>query len=264
MGIFSNNKEKIVYIKLTQIQANSGQPRTIFDDEKIRELAESIKEHGVLQPIIVREHQDHYQVVAGERRFRASKYLNMETIPAIVKEFGDEEVASVALIENIQREDLTAIEEARAYKRLMEINQLRQEDLAFKLGKAQSTIANKLRLLNLPDEIQQFVLERKITERHARALLILKDSDIQMTVLQQIIEKDLTVKETEKLINKLLEKTSPNKPKVISKIPKDIRIAFNTLNHAVSLVEQMGLDLETNQEEDDDFYTFKIKIPKSK
>jgi ParB family transcriptional regulator, chromosome partitioning protein len=265
MGLFTNHKEKIVHLKLEDIKVNGEQPRSIFDEEKIGELANSIKEHGVLQPIIVRMINDQYQIVAGERRYRASLFLKLETIPAIVKEFDDGEAASIALVENIQREDLTAIEEARAYKKLMELNHLKQDDLAKQLGKAQSTIANKLRLLNLCEEIQLAVLERKITERHARALLTVRDEATQLEILKKIIDKDLTVKETEKLIKKLLEKNEEvNAPKVIYKIPKDIRIAFNTLNHAVSLVEKMGLELKTDQVEEDDYYTYSIRIPKVK
>jgi ParB family transcriptional regulator, chromosome partitioning protein len=263
VGIFSSNKDKIVNLKITEIKANLNQPRSIFDEEKISELAQSIKEHGVLQPIIVRHIDDYYEIVAGERRFRACSYLGLDTIPAIIREFKEDEAASVALIENIQREDLSAIEEARAYKQLMEINSLKQEELANKLGKAQSTVANKLRLLNLPEEIQNEVLCKSITERHARSLLQLKDKEKQIEVLEKIKEKDLTVKETEKLIKKMLDTHVENKPKIISKIPKDIRIAFNTLNHAVTLVEKMGLDLVTDQEEDDSFYTYKIRIPKN-
>lgn len=264
MSLFSNNKEKIVQVKLSEINPNLNQPRSVFDDEKIIELAQSIKEHGVLQPIILRPTGGQYQIVAGERRFRAAKLLNLDTIPAVIKDLNDAETASIALVENIQREDLTAIEEARAYKKLMEINNLKQEDLAKQLGKAQSTIANKIRLLNLPDQIQNAVLERQITERHARALLMIKDETVQCKVLEKIIEKEMTVKETEKYVNKLLEKEGEPKAKVIAKIPKDIRIAFNTLNQAVSMVAKMGLEIETDQEEEADYYTYHIRIAKNK
>lgn len=264
MNLFSTNKDKIVNVKLTQIIPNENQPRSIFDGEKIKELSDSIKEHGVLQPIILRQKHNQYEIVAGERRYRACMALNLEVIPAIVREFDENEAASVSLIENIQRENLSAIEEARAYKVLMEMNHLRQEDLAVKVGKAQSTIANKVRLLNLPKEVQAAILSKEITERHARALLLLKEKELQLQVLQRIIEKQLTVKETEKYIDKVLNKDNQPKAKIISKISKDVRIAFNTLNHAVTLVEQMGLDLQTNQEENEDYYIYQIKIPKTK
>lgn len=263
MNLFTN-KDKIAHVKLSQIITNAKQPRSIFDDDKIKELAASINEHGVLQPIIVRQINNNYVIVAGERRYRACLTLNLDTIPAIIKEFDEVEASSVALIENIQRENLTAIEEAKAFKSLMKLNNLRQEDLANKLGKAQSTIANKIRLLNLPEEIQDEILNKTITERHARALLLLKDKDIQLKVLKKITENHWTVKETEKYIDKLLNKTIPNKSKVISKIPKDIRIALNTLHHAVSMVEKMGIDLQTNEEEDEKYYIYKVKIAKSK
>ncbi|NLG81253.1 MAG: nucleoid occlusion protein [Bacilli bacterium] len=267
MNLFTG-RDKVVQLKLSLIQANGNQPRSIFDDEKITELASSIKTHGVLQPIIVRTKKNNnmYEIVAGERRFRACQMLNLETIPAIIKDYNDEEAASVALIENIQREDLTAIEEAKAYKAIMELNNLRQEDLAEKIGKSQSTIANKIRLLNLPEQVQEAILQRKITERHARALLSLRDEEQQLKVLDRIIEKDLTVKETENHIKKILEEaTDKPKGKVISKISRDARIAINTINHAINLVkEQSGLELETNQSEDDQFVIYQIKIPKFK
>ncbi len=265
MNLFSGNKEKIVYIKLSQIIANENQPRTIFDDDKITELSDSIKVHGVLQPIIVRTKDNMYEIVAGERRYRACQMLNLETIPAIVKDYDDEEAASVSLIENLQREDLTAIEEAKAFKAIMEINHLRQEDLANKIGKSQSTIANKIRLLSLPGQIQDAILSKQITERHARALLTLKDEKMQFQVLNKIIDKDLTVKETENYIKKLLNAEEKPKGKIISKVSKDARIAINTINHAIFMVkEQSGLELETNQVEDEEFYIYQIKIPKTK
>lgn len=265
MGIFFSNRERIVNLKLADIVPQEDQPRSVFDEDTIDELAASIKEHGVLQPIIVRPIDGKYVIVAGERRYRAAKKLGLETIPAVIRELTDGEAASVALVENIQREDLTAIEEAKAYKKLMEMHNLKQEELAKQLGKAQSTIANKIRLLNLPETVQQAVLDRKITERHARALLRLKDEKQQLYVLKRIMERELTVKETEKLVEQILTKEQgPQKGKVVAKIAKDIRMAFNTLNHAVKLVEKMGLTLETNQEEAEDYYLFSVKIPKEK
>ncbi|ERJ12551.1 nucleoid occlusion protein [Haloplasma contractile] len=264
MNIFKNQKDKVVNLKLDQVIPNNSQPRTIFDQEKITELSESIKEHGIIQPIIVRFKDGLYEIVAGERRYRACKDLGFDMIPAIVKEYNDSEVASVAVIENIQREDLTAIEEARAYKLLMEKQNMKQEELATKLGKAQSTIANKIRLLNLPINVQEAVLGKEVSERHARALLSVKDHELQTTILQTIIDKDLTVKETEQLIKKKLNKdTEQKKATIVQKIPKDVRIAMNTLNHAVSMITRTGLEVETNQREDDTSYTLEIKIPKS-
>ncbi|QVK17882.1 nucleoid occlusion protein [Mycoplasmatota bacterium] len=265
MNIFSNNKEKIVHIKLTQIITNENQPRTIFDVDKIQELAASIKIHGVLQPIIVRTINNQYEIIAGERRYRACVSLNLETIPAIIKDLNEEDAASVALIENIQREDLTAIEEAKAYKVLMEVNQLKQENLANQLGKSQSTIANKIRLLKLPVKIQKCILNKQITERHARALLMLKEEDKQYQVLNKIIDKQLTVKETENCIKKILNIENKPKGKIISKVSKDARIAINTINHAIFMIkEQSGIELETNHLEDEEFYIYQIKIPKTK
>ena len=160
--------EEIKKIPVTNIVPNPYQPRTIFDDGKIEELCETIKSHGIIQPIVVRERNGSYEIIAGERRWRAVKKLGMERIPAIIKDFDDEQTASIALIENLQREGLTAIEEAFAYQKLIELHGLTQESLASRIGKGQSTIANKLRLLHLPQPIQEALLRRPVRWRRSR------------------------------------------------------------------------------------------------
>ncbi|WP_243298978.1 nucleoid occlusion protein [Bacillus litorisediminis] len=255
--------EKVEKIPISNIVPNRYQPRTVFDDEKIEELARTIHTHGIIQPIVVRHAEDGlYEIIAGERRFRAVQLLEWETIPAIIKNFNDTETASVALIENLQREELSPIEEAIAYGKLLELHNLTQEALAQRLGKGQSTVANKLRLLKLPEEVQAALLNKQITERHARALIPLKDPKKQVMLLQEIIEKQLNVKQTEDRVVKLLDKNQ-EKPKMKRKaFSKDMRIAVNTIRQSLSMVHDSGIHLDSKEEEFDDFYQFTIRIPK--
>ncbi|WP_078593334.1 nucleoid occlusion protein [Evansella clarkii] len=257
------DKEQVHEISVSEIKPNRFQPRTVFQEEKIEELAQTIKTHGIIQPIVVREQDGQYEIIAGERRWRAVQTLGWEEIPAIIKNFNDSQTASVALIENLQREGLTSIEEAAAYAKLIEIHNLTQESLAQRLGKGQSTIANKLRLLNLPQSVQEALLDRSITERHARALIGLKEAEQQEKVLNKILTEELNVKQTEEFIKKLKE-DKPKKKKPIRKgVSKDTRLAMNTIRKSVDMVVQTGLDIDTAEEEHDDYYQFTIRIPKS-
>src|SRR3954471_20182050 len=182
--------EEIRKIPVNQIIANRFQPRAVFDEEKIEELSRTIHIHGIIQPIVVREFADNkYEIIAGERRWRAMKKLGWTEAPAIVKNLSDTETASVALIENLQREELSPIEEAMAYGKLLELHHLTQEALAQRLGKGQSTVANKLRLLKLPQQVQDALLNKLITERHPRSLIPLKDPGKQVKLLEEIILK---------------------------------------------------------------------------
>ena len=259
--------EEIRQIPIDQIVPNPYQPRTVFDDEKIEELCQTIRTHGLIQPIVVRIRNNQYELIAGERRLRASKKLGMERIPAIVKEFNDTQTASIALIENLQREGLTAIEEAVAYQKLIDLHNLTQESLAQRLGKGQSTIANKLRLLHLPQQVQEALLARKITERHARALIPLKEAEVQQRVLQEIVERDWNVKQTEARVKQLLEavekqpEEKENKPKWKA-FSRDARIAINTVRQSIDMVMQTGLPVEADEEDTEEFYQFTIRIPK--
>ncbi|WP_078429557.1 nucleoid occlusion protein [Alkalihalobacterium alkalinitrilicum] len=260
-----DESEVVMQISIHEIVPNRFQPRTVFDNERIEELAQTIKTHGVIQPIVVRKRDDQYEIIAGERRWRAVTSLGWETIPAIIKEFNDSQTASVALIENLQREGLTAIEEAVAYAKLLELHGLTQESLAQRLGKGQSTIANKLRLLHLPQSVQDAILERKITERHARALISLKNAEWQEQILEEIIEKGLNVKQTEERVKAKLEAAdAPNKKKKPKHklYSKDMRIAMNTIRQSVDMVMKTGLTVDTAEEENDEFYQFTIRIPK--
>ncbi len=196
------NKEigKVVELKISEVEPMDGQPRKIFDEEKLDELASSIKENGVLQPILVVKNENGYSIIAGERRWRAAKKAGINTIPAIIKDYDDTKKKQVALIENIQREDLNVIEIAKAIKELMDIDGYTQTEVAKITGKNISTISNTLRLLKLQDKIIDYVLEGKLVEAQARALLAVEDEQLQLEIANKIIEKNLTVREVEKLI----------------------------------------------------------------
>ncbi|WP_251554409.1 nucleoid occlusion protein [Neobacillus muris] len=257
--------EEIQKIPIEQIVPNRFQPRTVFDEEKIEELSRTIHIHGIIQPIVVRQFdRNQYEIIAGERRWRAMKRLGWTEAPAIIKNLSDTQTASIALIENLQREELSPIEEAIAYGKLLELHNLTQEALAQRLGKGQSTVANKLRLLKLPQPVQDALLNKSITERHARALIPLKDPEKQVALLGEVIEKNLNVKQTEERVVKLLEeKNAKPKPKRKA-FSKDMRIAVNTIRQSLSMVSDSGINLDSEEQEFDDFYQFTIRIPKKK
>jgi len=265
--------EEVIKLPIDQIVPNRFQPRTIFDDDKIEELSRTIHTHGVIQPIVVRSTANNqYEIIAGERRYRAMKKLQWTEVPAIVRNLTDKETASIALIENLQREELTAIEEAVAYQKLLELHELTQEALAQRLGKGQSTVANKLRLLKLPEEVQQAILKRQISERHARALIAIKDPTLQLDILQQSIEHDWNVRQLEEHIHALLhpeaveqEEEMPKKVKPKRKaISKDVRIALNTIKQSLSMVTKSGITVKTEEEDTEEYYQITVKIPKKK
>jgi len=197
-----NSNENVAYVKTISILANRFQPRKDYDESKLEELKASIKEKGVLQPILVRKHEDGYEVVAGERRLKAAKAIGLEQVPVIIKNVTDREALVLALVENIQREELNAIEEAQGFKRLMEEFNFTQEGIAEAIGKDRSTITNLLRLLRLPEEIQKQVIDAKLSVGHARALLSLEGADIQKKMAQVIIERGLSVRQVEDLVKK--------------------------------------------------------------
>ena len=196
-----DNNSEVVYLYLDDIIPNRFQPREVFDEQALKELAVSIKEHGVIQPIIVRKVDNKYEIIAGERRYKASTMAGLTKIPAIVKNLDDKESSKVALIENLQRKNLTPIEEARTYQKILELeDEMTQEELAATMGKTQSSVSNKLRLLALPDEVQDALLNEKISERHARSLLNIENANDQVKMLNRIIEEKLTVRELDKII----------------------------------------------------------------
>lgn len=259
--------KQIQDIELDKIVPNRYQPRREFSDDSIKELAETLDKDGLLQPIVVREDgEDHYEIIAGERRYRAAKSLNWETIPAIVNNMNDDQAASLALIENLQREDLNPIDEAKAYTNLMKLNDLTQTALAKDMGKSQSYVANKLRLLKLDDDVQKALIEGKITARHGRALLNLSDDD-QERVLKEIEDKGLNVKQTEEIAKEVDAYFNP-KPKeketkrerVVKRIPKDLKVQINTIKKAVKLAKDSGIKVKVKENNDPDDYKIIIEL----
>lgn len=206
----------IIKIKLNLIKPNENQPRRNFDEEKIVQLADSIKEHGIIQPLVLKKENDLYTIVAGERRWRASKILGLDEVPAIIMDLSEKDILEVSLIENIQREDLNPIEEANAYKELINRFNFTQEDLAKRIGKSRVAITNTLRLLNLDERVQDYIIEGIISEGHGRALLSINNKDKQYEISQFIIDNKLSVRETEKYISNLQNKNVKNK-KIVKK-----------------------------------------------
>jgi ParB family chromosome partitioning protein len=262
--------EEVQKLPLMSIIPNRYQPRTIFDEAKIEELARTIHTHGVIQPIVVRKiENDQYEIIAGERRFRAMTKLEWSEVPAIVRNLSDKETASVALIENLQREELTAIEEALAYQKLLELHELTQEALAQRLGKGQSTVANKIRLLKLPKAIQESILKREISERHARALMPIKEEEVQLAIFNEALEQHFNVKQLEKRVDEYLnppvkeESSKKDKPKRKA-VSRDVRIALNTLRQTFAMVTKSGIQMETEEEDLEDYYQITVKLPKKK
>ena len=200
-----NEREReIIEVSLDDIIPNRFQPRLSFDEQGLNELAESIRQHGIIQPLVLRKIGDKYEIIAGERRYKASYIAGLTKVPAVIIDLNDNESAEVAIVENIQRKDLSPIEEAKSYKKLLDRGYLTQDQLASRMGKNQSTVSNKLRLLNLDEKVQDALLNNKISERHARSLLRLENKEEQKEVLDEIIEKRLNVRDTEDLINRKL------------------------------------------------------------
>lgn len=190
-------------LNITKVEPNREQPRKKFDEDALMELADSIKQYGVLEPILVQPRENYYEIVSGERRWRAAKLAGLKEIPVIIKDLTDQEIAEISLIENIQREDLNPIEEALAYKRLLEEFHLKQDELAEKVSKSRTAVTNSMRLLKLNEEVQQMVVEDMISTGHARALLAIEDGEMQYTLAQQIFDEKLSVREVEKLVKNI-------------------------------------------------------------
>ncbi len=264
IGFGKKQKEinKVVLIPLEQIKKSRGQPRGRFDNQSIQELAQSIQQNGLLQPVTVRKSEDGgYELIAGERRTLAFKQLGLEEIPAIVESYSDEQSIILTLIENLQRKDLNFFEEAAGIARLMQVLGFNQQQVSERLGKAQSTVANKLRLLAYPPDIREKMLEAGFTERHARALLKITDEELLKTAIE-LIEKDgLTVEQTEQLAQSLIKKPQKHGTRVF--ILKDVRVFLNSIQKAVSTMNQAGIPVNTDKTENDDFVELRIRIPKT-
>ncbi|WZL81523.1 ParB/RepB/Spo0J family partition protein [Vallitaleaceae bacterium 9-2] len=233
--ISSENKRNISKVKITLIEPNPNQPRNQFDEDGLHELAESIKRFGVLQPLVVTKKDKFYEIIAGERRWRAAKLAKLKEVPIIIKEFSEEEIVEVALIENIQRENLNPIEEAMAYRRLMDEHKLKQDEIAEKVSKSRSAIANSLRLLQLDERVGEMLVEEKLSTGHARALLAIKDPKQQYEIALQVFDNELNVRETERIIKKLLKPETEIKPKkkdfmdpIMASIEKNIEEILGT------------------------------------
>lgn len=257
---------RIQYVPVDSIRPNPYQPRKTFDKSALEELANSIKEYGVMQPISVRSINGiSYELVAGERRLRASKLAGLEKIPTIIVDVNDKDSAVLALIENLQRQDLNFLEESEGFQNLMQDYGLTQEELAKKLGKSQSTIANKLRLLKLSSTVKKMLLENDLSERHARALLKLPDEQLQIKVLKKVIDQGLTVKRTEELVDQtidlILKQSQDHGEQKVKRFLKDIRLFTNTIKQAIDVMHQSGVEAQYQMEEKEDFYEIKIRIP---
>ena len=251
-------------LAVDQILVNPDQPRKVFDEEELEELSSSIGEFGVIQPLIVKKDSSgKYFLIAGERRLRAAIMAGLTKVPVIVREADEKEVALIAIIENVQREDLNYMEEALAYRRLMDEFQLTQADIAKKVGKKQSTISNKIRLLMLPKEDQLLLARYHLTERHARALLKIEDDEIRLQMIRRIGEHNLNVKQTEKLIEDFLEqKEAQNRKKERMKFI-NYKIYLNSLRHAYRSIQEVEKDASFSQKDCGEYVEVLIKIPKS-
>lgn len=258
----SKANSQIQFIPHDLIKPNPQQPRVRFDYNELEGLACSIRANGLLQPINVRTLENgEFELISGERRLRAARMIGMTKIPCIVMNVSDQQSALFAIIENIQRENLDFFEEAVAIERLMTEYGLSQDEIAEKLGKAPSTLSNKLRLLRLPDEIRDKISYAGLSERHARALLTLPDNNTRKRVLDIVIERHLTVAETERLIQDVhRRRKTPRKPQ--TKAYKDMRIFLNTLNHAVDIIRKAGIEADTAKSETDEYFEYVIRISK--
>lgn len=204
------NANGIIKLNINDIEPNREQPRKHFDEDALDELSESIKHYGILQPLLVQKNNNYYEIIAGERRWRAAKKAGINTVPVIIKGYSTQEILEISLIENIQREDLNPIEEAQAFKKLIDDFSLKQDDIAEKVSKSRSAIANSLRLLNLDEKIQQMITDEMISSGHARALLAITNKDMQIKIANKIFDEKLSVRETEKLVKSLLKISKNN------------------------------------------------------
>ncbi|MBC2582224.1 ParB/RepB/Spo0J family partition protein [Clostridium sp. DJ247] len=251
-----NKNQGINTVDINLIKANSGQPRKSFDEEKIIQLSQSIKEHGIIQPVILKNYKDTYVIIAGERRWRAAKLAGLKEIPAIIMDLSDKEILEVSLIENIQRQDLNPIEEALAYRKLTEDFDLTHEELSVKIGKSRTAITNCLRLLNLDKRVQEYLIDGVITEGHGRALLSVNNKELQYELAQKIIDDGLNVREIEKLIKNINLQNNKSREKIDSQNPYYVDIKErleNLFGTKVSLLDKKNkgrIEIEYYSQED--------------
>lgn len=259
--------EQVQAVPIHLISAGKYQPRQGFDQEALDELAESIRIHGLLQPIVVRRGAVGYELIVGERRFRACKQLGWEVVPALVREAEDREAAELSLIENLQRADLNVFEVAEGYERLLTEFELTQEELAVRLGISQANVANKLRLLRLAPEVREIISREMLSERHSRALLRLDSVDDQLRVLEAVVQGGLNVKQTEELVKTFIDgsrarevqKSSNGSRKLVI---KDLRLFTNSIRKLTETLQTSGLVVKLDEREDDDSYEIVVRVQK--
>lgn len=254
---------RVQYIPLGRIRPNPQQPRRSFDEEGLAELAASIRSCGILQPLTVRRAGDGYELVAGDRRLRAARIAGLREVPCLVAQVGEEDSALLALMENLQRRDLDCWEEAQAIARLISRYGLSQEEAARRLGRAQPTVANKLRLLRLPEDVRALLRENGLTERHARALLRLQDPEVQRRAAGDMVRRGMNVAQAEAYVEKLLQSAQVTPPRGRSTyIIKDVRLFLNSVDRGLHLMRQAGVDAGWNRQDTDREILLTIRIPK--
>lgn len=255
----------IVYLRTDELTPNPVQPRKRFDDESLEELSGSIKSYGILNPLTVRLRCGKYELVAGERRLRAAKLAGLEEVPCILIDVNMEDASLIALVENLQRRDLDFIEEALGISQLIRMFGMSQEEAARRIGKSQSAVANKLRLLKLPSDVLESLRQNGLTERHGRALLRLETPAEQREALAYILSRDLNVAATDAYIERLLEaKAAPESEQQKTFILKDVRVFLNTISHSLDLMKQGGIDAGMRRQETDEALILTINIPKAR
>ena len=253
---------RVLYLPLGSIRPNPAQPRRIFDPAGLQELADSIRQYGILQPLTVRRKENGYELIAGERRLRAAGMDGLTQAPCVVAAVDEEASGMLALVENLQRQDLDFIEEAEGLARLMKTWGLSQEQAARKVGKSQSAVANKLRLLKLPPEVLAALRSHGLGERHARALLKLHDAQTQLRVVEQIAQGGWTVARTEAYIDTLTQPPAPPKRTMSGFCLRDMRVFFNSVNHQLDLIRSAGVDAQSQRQETEREIVLTIRIPK--
>ena len=264
---FTKDKQinKVIEVDIKLIIPNPHQPRTEFCDSDISALAESIAQNGILQPLSVRKSGERYELIAGERRLRAAKLCGFTVVPCIVHEISERHSAILALVENIQRQDLSFFDEAVAIEKLITYYGMTQEDAAAKLGKAQSTIANKLRLLRLTDDERDLISRFNLTERHARALLKLGNPSDRLVILEKVVKNNLNVERTERLIEDYLGKEKiKSSYKTRSKVFQNVKIFVNTINKAGETMQAAGISADTRKIQNEDYIEYRVRIPITK
>ncbi len=239
------NVSRETLIPLIEIEPNRAQPRTRFDEDALQELADSIKQYGIIEPIVVQKRDKHYEIIAGERRWRAARIAGLKEVPVVVKEYSEDDIFTIALIENIQREDLNPIEEAVAYQKLIQELKLKQDEVAEKVSKSRTAITNSMRLLKLDQRVQQMLIDEMITEGHGRALLPITDPEEQFTLAMKVFDEKLSVRETEKMIKKLQEEKKT--PEKVIEEKKDVSFIYKNLEEKLKRTLGTKVEIKTKQ-----------------